>query len=151
MLQIGQYPGFDPAWLDMLIESGNIKGIIIESLGIGNLPTLKSKYNLLPVIGKAIKEHQIPVIITSRYPINPEFTDKYIPATEPLQLGVISAGNMTSSAALTKLMWLLPQIEKDIKNGDLKEQYKLEEIRKLMAHSYVGEVDKIKVLGESSR
>jgi len=145
VLQISQYPGFDPAWLDVLIEAGNIKGIIIESLGIGNLPTLShSKYNLLPVIEKAIKDHQIPVIITSRYPINPEFTEKYIPATEPLKRGAISAGNMTSSAALTKLMWLLPQIEKDIKNGDIKEQYKLEEIRKLMVHSYVGEVDKMR-------
>ena len=149
VLQINQYPGFDPDWLNIILESKKIKGIIIESLGIGNLPTLSlSKYNILPVIEKAIKEYKIPVVITSKYPIKPEFVDKYIPATAPLQIGAISAGNMTSSAALTKLMWLLPQVEQDIKKGDLKEQYKLEEIKRLMGHSYVGEVDAINVLGE---
>ncbi len=146
ILQIGQYPGFDPDWLNTVLDSKAIKGIIIESLGIGNLPTLsESKYNYLPIIEKAIKKYGIPVIITSKYPIKPEFVNKYIPASAPLRVGAISAGNMTSSAALTKLMWLLPQIEKDIENGDLKEQYKLEEIKKLMIHSYVGEVDKINI------
>jgi L-asparaginase len=146
VLQISQYPGFDPIWLDTLLDSKTIKGIIIESLGIGNLPTLsESKYNLLPVIEKAIKEYEIPVIITSKYPIKPEFRNKYIPATAPLQKGAISAGNMTTAAALTKLMWLLPQIEKDIINRDLKKQCKLKELKRLMEHSYVGEVDEIKV------
>lgn len=142
ILQISQYPGFDPEWLDIVLESKIVKGVIIESLGIGNLPTLsESKYNLLPIIEKAIKRYEIPVIITSKYPIKPEFVSKYIPATAALQIGAISAGNMTSSAALTKIMWLLPQIEEEIKKGDLKKQRKLEEKKKLMAHSFVGEVD----------
>lgn len=147
VLQIGQYPGFDPDWLNAILDSKAINGIIVESLGVGNLPTFSdSKYNLLPVIEKAIKEYKIPVIITSKYPIKPEFMSKYFPASVPLQKGAISAGNMTGSAALTKLMWLLPQIEKDIKNGDLKEQHKLEEIKKLMAFPYVGEVDQMNIV-----
>lgn len=146
ILQISQYPGFQPKWFDELLASKNIKGIIIESLGLGNLPTLPdSKYNMLNFIEKAVHKFEIPVIITSKYPIIPEFANKYLPATAPLQKGAISAGNMTSSSALTKLMWLLPQIEKAIKNNDLKKHLKLEEIKKLMSYSFVGEVDKMPI------
>ena len=108
--------------MNAILGSRTIKGVIIESLELVSIPSfLGSKCNLLPAIERAIIEYKIPVIITSKYPFKPEFKGRYFPSSIPLQKGAISAGNMTSSTALTKLMWLLPQIEEDIKKGDLKE------------------------------
>jgi len=141
ILKISQHPGLLPDMYYSYIENDNISAIIIETLGLGNLPTT-GVYNFLPLIEKA-KNNFIPVVITSRYPILPEFMNKYLPASAPLQKGAISAGNMTSAAALTKLMWLLPQIKSGIENGDINERNKMIEIQQLMKHNYIGEVDKM--------
>jgi hypothetical protein len=39
-------------------------------------------------------------------------------------------------------MWLIPQIEKNIENGHLQEQNKIDEFKQYMEFSFVGEVDK---------
>jgi L-asparaginase len=141
ILKISQYPGLHPEIYYPYIDNKSVSAIIIETLGLGNLPTT-GVYNFLPLIENA-KNNLIPVVITSRYPILPEFMNKYLPVSAPIQKGAISAGNMTSAAALTKLMWLLPQIEKDIQQGEIKEHNKMIEIQQLIKHNFIGEVDKM--------
>jgi len=142
VLKISQYPGLKPEWYYPLIETSQIKGVIIETLGLGNLPTTGEDYNFLPLIER-LKSKSIPVVITSRYPIKPEFMNKYLPASEPLQKGAISAGNMTSAAALTKFMWILPQVDEMLKSRTITKQDMNIKIQKMMAHNYVGEIDKM--------
>ena len=139
VIQITQYPGLNPDYFYHILDDLDVKGILIESLGIGNLPT-QDEYSLTTFIKKA-KKYEIPVIITSKYKITTKFIEKYLPAMIPLKLGAIHAKNMVSSAALTKLMWLLPQIERDIENGDLLRSRKFAELQKMMETSYIGEVD----------
>jgi len=143
ILKIAQYPGLKPELFYPYIENKKIAGLIIETLGVGNLPTAGELYNFLPLIEKA-KNQNIPVVVTSRYPIRPEFMKKYQPASEPLQKGAISAGNMTSAAALTKFMWILPQLGK---LNTMEKQDNKPTIKEMMTNNYVGEIDFFKIPG----
>ncbi len=151
VLQIVQYPGIRPDLFEEIIfdKDGErrVSAVVIQSMGLGNLPNV-DEYSFLDFI-ENLTEYRIPVIITSKYPIQPEFAKKYAPASGPLEKGAISAGNMTGSAAFTKLCWLLPQIDNRIESGDIKRHHKLVALEKEMKISYVGELDKI--LGPENR
>lgn len=145
VLQIVQYPGIRPDLFEEIVFDRNgkrrVSAVVIQSLGLGNLPNL-DKYSFLDFI-ENLTDYRIPVIVTSKYPIQPEFAKKYVPASGTLEKGAISAGNMTGSAAFTKLSWLLPQIDNRIESGDIKSHHKLVALEKEMKISYVGELDKI--------
>jgi len=136
VLQLTQHPDLRPMLFFDLLKKNNFKGLLIESLGVGNLTTLDTTRSWIPFVDKTVNELNIPVIITSKYPIIPQTIKQYIPAMEPISVGAIHAGNMVSSTALTKLMWLLPQLPE----SSWEEKIKI--IEKQIKHSYVGEVDK---------
>lgn len=142
VLQITQYPGFVPDKFKELLEDQDLKGIVIESLGLSNVPT-EGKYSYETFIRQAI-EKQIPVLITSRYPVLPEFAGKYTPSSMAMQWGAIHTLNMTPAAAMTKFMWVIPQVEKAIKSGDVRSGQKLNEIKRMMITNIIGEVDESK-------
>ena len=48
---------------------------------------------------------------------------------------------MTSTAASVKFRWVLAQVNKDIAKGKIKLSEKLDEVRRMMNESYVGEMD----------
>lgn len=135
VFKIGLYPGLDPAFLEPVLESPELEGVIIETLGIGNIP-VEEKWNLVPFIEKATS-NDIPVLLVSQFPIQPEMSAKYEPASAPLAAGAIGAANMAPPAALTKFMWVLPQV----RGRNLSGIDKREEIKKLMNLNLVGEVD----------
>jgi L-asparaginase len=137
IFKISQYPGFDPSYLETLLDTGLIKGILIESLGLGNVPVV-GKYSLLPAIEKA-RDLQIPVLITGRYPIKPDFIEFYQPAAAPLRLGAISAGNMTPAAALTKFMWAIRNVDTAVERKDIPASARIREIAGIMETDYLGE------------
>ncbi len=141
ILQIVQYPGINPKnYEDIVFSCGSkVKAIIIQSLGLGNLPTM-GEYNFLPFISRAVSKN-IPVVITSKYPILPEFVEKYIPASRPVQSGAIHAGNMTPSAALTKLSWILKGIYKEVEIGITKVENLIRVVERKMKTNYIGELD----------
>ena len=139
IVQIAQTPGLEPSLFLGLLENPDLKGIIVQSLGIGNLPT-EGRYSFQPLIEAAVAR-DIPVLIISPYPVLPEFVANYTPASAPLQWGAISAGKMTPAAAATKFMWLLPQVEEAIRQGNVKTHHKLREVKRLMSTNFVGEVD----------
>lgn len=137
ILLITQHPGLNPLVYLKLLEKIDFMGIIIQSLGIGNLPT-KGRYSFYPLIREAVAR-DVPVLITSQYPVIPEFVVNYAPASAPLQWGAIQAGNMTPAAAVTKFMWVLPQVDQAIERGDVKPKQRLLEIRRMMTTSIIGE------------
>ena len=147
ILKINQVPGLSVAWYLKLLDEFEIKGILIESLGLGNLPHLSGnrvdrKYNLIPLIEEANKKY-VPVIITSKFPIKPDFVNKYKPAKSVIDAGGIWAGNLTSIATQTKLMWLLPQLESFDKQKNFKTYLKT--LKELLLKDFVGEIDDIKI------
>lgn len=138
VLKMAQYPGLPPRYIETLIKSGEVKGLVIESLGLGNVPVVEH-YSLIPAIEFAI-ERQIPVLISGRYPIQPEFIEFYQPATLPLRIGAISAGDMTPPAALTKFMWAIRQVDDGVARNDIPANRRLEQVKKIMTTDYIGEI-----------
>jgi L-asparaginase len=98
-------PGLQPQLLFAVINSGICKGILLKSLGSGNVPS-ESDYSLLPFIKQSIKQN-VPVLIATKFVGGKSVPTLYEPGRKALELGAISTGDMTDVMAQVKLMWLL--------------------------------------------
>lgn len=139
VVKIQCHPGLEPRFYRQLIEHQEIKGIVLETPGIGNIP-FEEPWSLIPLIRDATTR-QIPVLITSQFPVRPETRGQYRPATAPLEAGAISAGNMTAPAALVKFMWAIAQTDRLEKAGDIEVSERVAEIRAVMGRDIIGELD----------
>jgi L-asparaginase len=133
------YPGLNPAFLKPILENPIMRGLIIETPGIGVLPT-EDEYSLTGLIERAT-EKSIPVLLVSQYPIQARLSRIYSFATPPIKAGAIPAINMSAPAAVTKFMWVLPQVEKKIESGDILAEEKLNEIADYMSRNLIGELN----------
>ncbi len=98
------YPGLSPQMLNRLDLSG-IEVLVIEAFGSGNFP-LSGTYSLLPFLKRCIAE-DIVLVITSQAPYDAVDLSKYESGRKAAELGAIGAGDMTTEATLTKIMYLL--------------------------------------------
>jgi len=133
------YPGLNPAFLVPILENPIMRGLIIETPGIGILPT-EGEISLMGLVEKAT-EKSIPVLLVSQYPIQAQLSKVYQFATLPIQAGAIPAINMSAPAAVTKFMWVLPQVEKRIETGEILPEEKLNEIADYMGRNLIGELN----------
>ena len=126
VLQITLLPGMNPNFIDTIIDSRKLNGLILESFGAGNVPT---KWNsLIPSIQKANKL-KIPVVVTTQCEGGTSsHMLTYEVGYEAVKAGAIPARDMTAECAAVKLMWALAQTR------DLKE------IKKILHHNYAGEI-----------
>lgn len=90
------------------IEKMGIRGVYVEAFGIGGLPFWKR--NLSEAIGEAVGRGMIVAVGSQCLYEGSDFT-VYEVGRQALAQGVIETGNMTSEAAVTKLMWALGQYE----------------------------------------
>ena len=101
------FPGIHRSLLEMIAEKG-YKGLYIEAYGIGGMPFLK--HDFISTVEKLISGGMTVVVGTQcRY----EGTkmDVYETGKRALEIGALQAYDMTSEAALTKLMWILGMTE----------------------------------------
>lgn len=114
---IKSVPGMESDILNFYIDS-DYKGIVIESLGRGNLPPA-----MLPGIKKAINNN-IPIVIVSRCPTGRVLdTYGYEGGGRNLrEMGVIFGGNLPGQKARIKLMLILSVTNDFIKISDLFQQ-----------------------------
>ncbi|WP_283584246.1 asparaginase [Limosilactobacillus difficilis] len=99
------FPGFDPSLLEVLAHNG-CRGIVIEAYGLGGMTFIRR--NLVGAVGKLIRRG-IPVIAASQCLYERSDLTKYEVGRQALLEGAISAHDMTSESAITKLMWALGQ------------------------------------------
>ncbi len=125
-------PGTPPKMIDYICNYDGLAGVVIETLGLGNIPT-EEPYSWVPAIEKLVQRN-IPVVMSSRYPIDTQFTSLYEPAKTPERIGAIASGNMTPAAVLTKLMWCLGQWP------DLSPKLRCIEVKKMMEQNFVNEM-----------
>ena len=130
-------PGVPCDLFDRVLE-GRPQGIVMQTPGVGNVPTA-GRANVLDFIERATDQN-IPVLITGLYPSRPENISSYTPAKAPLLRGAISGGAMAEPAAIVKFMWLIAQAERSVLDGTLRPENKVEAIRQLMQIDEIGEL-----------
>ena len=121
------FPGIHRSLLESLEDQG-YKGLYIEAYGIGGMPFLK--HDFISTVEKLIKGGMTVVVGTQcRY--EGSKMDVYETGKRALEIGALQAHDMTSEAALTKLMWILGMTDN------------LSEIRDYYSLNVAGEMHKI--------
>jgi len=100
VLAVRLFPGLDPRLLQGALEQG-VRGMVIEAFGAGNVPRIEN--SLVPVIERA-RAMDVPVVIVSQSPRGAVDLTRYQGGVAAGRAGAIGAGDMTTEAALTKLM-----------------------------------------------
>lgn len=116
-------PGLNPGIFDMLLGM-NYRGIVIEAFGAGGIHFVHR--DLISELQKMV-EHGISVVVCSQCLYERSDLSIYQVGQLALKKGVIEAYDMTTEAAVTKLMWALGQTE----DGD--------KVREIFATNYTGE------------
>jgi L-asparaginase len=128
ILAIDLVPGLEPEILMDVLRSGRCKGLLLKSLGAGNVPS-EDEYSLLPVIREAVEVHKIPVLVSTKFVGGQTHMDIYEPGKMALEAGAIPTGDMTDVMAQVKFMWALGQGHRSS-----------EDLKRTINTSFVGEI-----------
>lgn len=117
------FPGMTEAVFHAMVNAQGLKAIVMETYGSGNAPTTKW---FLDTLKKTI-DNGIIIVNISQCPGGMVVQGKYETSKDLLEIGVLSGGDMTTEAAITKLMVLLGE-------------YDVEKTKKMIGISLTGEV-----------
>ena len=98
------FPGLSARFLDAIADTGP-KAVVLEGYGLGGVPFMGE--SLLPAIERGIARG-IPFVLRGQAPFGGTDPAVYEVGRRALDLGVLSARNMTREALMSKLMLLLP-------------------------------------------
>ena len=117
------FPGMQPSTISVMLEKKNLMGVIMETFGSGNAPT---DLKFLKPVHDAIKGKLL-VVNVSQCSGGSVEQGKYSTSVQLKKLGVVSGGDMTTEAAVTKMMFLLDK------------NYPLRKLKLMMVKNLAGE------------
>ncbi len=98
------FPGMSARFLDAVTDTGP-RAVVLEGYGLGGVPFMGE--DLLPAIGRGIARG-VPFLLRGQAPFGGTDPAVYEVGQRALDLGVLSARDMTREALMSKLMLLLP-------------------------------------------
>jgi L-asparaginase type I len=137
VVQVSLIPGLEPAILERVIDDPRCHGLILQSLGAGNVPDVE-EYSFEGLIERA-READKPVIVTSQFPASATLDSAYATSRAAIAAGAIPTGNMTASCAVAKFRWVLARVEQELERGASVKR--VARVSALMNEIYVGEMD----------
>ena len=118
------FPGFSPNVYTGMFDTTAVKGIVLETFGSGNAP---KNGEFIALLKKYIEDGGIVINVTQC--VSGEVVQgKYANSTFFNEIGVVSGRDLTTEAAITKLMFVLSNFESR------------EDIEYFLSHSTAGEM-----------
>lgn len=112
-------PGIEPEALVAIAEKDFCKILILNSLGVGNVPS-EGKYSIVSAINRIVHKLKKLVIVTSPFVGGSIDMKVYLPGKLAMQAGAIDAGSMTAEATLVKTRLLLAHPEFETSTSEFK-------------------------------
>ena len=124
------FPGTSPEAFRHIAAMG-CKGLVLEAFGLGGVHNFRRDHAMSL---KKLIDEDIPVVLTSQCLYEASSPDIYEVSHTLRDSGVISAADMTTEAAVTKLMWVLGHT------------HDMDKVRQMMAWDYCGEINADRVM-----
>lgn len=103
VVNVTVFPGYDPSILTNLVNEEKLKGIVLKTYGAGNLPDSENWAELV----KACEVKNTVILATTQCPNGRIELGQYASSKMLKSPIVIDGKDITSEAALTKLMWVI--------------------------------------------
>ncbi|MGB0850715.1 MAG: asparaginase [Bacteroidia bacterium] len=107
VVNVTVFPGYSPSALIDLVSTNKLEGIVLKTYGAGNLPTSSSWDKLVEVC----ETTSTIILATTQCPNGSIELGQYASSNKLKSKIVVDGKDITSEAALTKLMWVIGNFE----------------------------------------